>query len=561
VRELRGVSISLLAILLLSAVAVGPVLAAENTNEIVISDSAEYTKIQTDDYSVIFPRNGTKPMFIWWWNNQPEKVYVVHFKGLIEYATINGGDFSLANLSEAALFNKLVKDLNQADSKALLEAQKVGSDVMKAGEAVATAVLNHQLGKDKQASDRLESALLLVQRINETIADEDLQEAVNMTVAALEAAILAIGEGDDIEDALNEARAAVVDFLTAAIEHFVDAIQERVDARQWLMDMVKDFHPALLNFNAADWTISDILPIVAGSDTIGYNFTMNMTDTPNKFDFAEGKVSIAIRLYNTTVVENYVYSSNTISYNVTDGEMKMDLIINNWTWNFEPQSLELLDSQHITIAPALALWVDASCFNASGEKVEKFFTDMDTLEDDSMASNASFSSDGTNQVIQMKGIGNDAKPIIFKPTIKNVKIAGKSFGMASAAQITFDNETLGGFFEFVPYAILANVSADTSDVVPISASYFARGNHLRIYIQYPYFNGTLIHDPSIGVQQSVEEGPSYLVDVGQAGTREIQTLPALTVYPTLTGAVTAAFLAMAGAVLFIAFARKRPTFA
>ena len=84
---------------------------------------------------------------------------------------------------------------------------------------------------------------------------------------------------------------------------------------------------------------------------------------------------------------------------------------------------------------------------------------------------------------------------------------------------------------------------------------------LRVYIQCPYFNGTLIHDLSIGFQQSVAESPAYLMDVGQAGASEIQALPAVIVYPSLTGAVMAAILALAGAVLLMAFARRHPTFA
>jgi len=558
---LKSASVSLLAILFLSVIAAGPAFAAEDQNEIVISESAEYTKIQTDDYSVIFPRNGTKPMFIWWWNNQSEKVYVVHFKGLIEYATIGGSDFSLANLSEAALFNKLVKGLDQADSKALQGVEKVGMDAIRAGEAIATALLNSQIGKDKQASDRLESALSLVEKINETMPDENLQAAIRGAAEAIEAAILAIEEGGDVAAALESARKAVTEILTAAIEHFKDTIEERVDAREWLMETVKDFHPAMLHFSAAEWNISEIMPIAAGGKTIGYNFTMDLTDAPTKFDFAEGNISLAIRLYNTTVVENYEYSGKTISYNVSDGEMKIDLIINNWTWNFKPQSLELLDSQNVTISPALALWVDASCFNASGQVVEKFFQEMDTIDDESVTESASFKSDDAKYEIQMNDSENDIKQIKFKPTVKEVKIAGKSFGMASAAQVTFSNETLGGFFEFVPYAIQADTGSGTSEIVPVSASYFARGNHLRIYLQYPYFNGTMIHDPSIGVQKAVVESPNYLVGVGNAGTQDIQALPALAVYPTLTAAVSSALLALAGAALFIVFARRHPTFA
>ena len=245
-------------------------------------------------------------------------------------------------------------------------------------------------------------------------------------------------------------------------------------------------------------------------------------------------------------MENYEHTGSTISYSVAEGEMKKDLVINNWTWNFEPQMLQLLGPQNIAISPALALWVDVSCFNASGQRVEKFFSDMDELEDDSAVSNASFGSDGPHQVIQAKDPGDDAKPIKFKPAIKSMKIAGKSIGMASAAEITFHSGILGGFFELVPYAIRTNISSDLSEVAPVSAAYFAGGNHLRIYIQYPYFDGTLVHDPSIGVCSAAVENPAYMVEVGKTGAQEIQALPPLEVYPTIAASGAAALLAMAG---------------
>jgi len=293
--------------------------------------------------------------------------------------------------------------------------------------------------------------------------------------------------------------------------------------------------------------------------TDGFTVIFPRNQTKPMFIWWENNISIAIRIYNTTVIENYEQYGNSISYNVTDGEMKMDLIINNWTWNFEPQTVGLTDSSNATISPTLALWVDASCFNASGTKLEKYFTDLDDIEEDSLASSASFNANGTEQVIQMKDHGNDAKTFKFKPTIKSEKIAGKNFGMAAATEITFNNETLGGFFEFIPYAILVYPSHDTAEVVQINASYFAHGNHLRGYIRYPYFNETLVHDPSIGMQQASAQDPSYVVDVGQSGVASIQTIPALIGYPTLIGVVAAAVLAMAGATLFAVFARKHPT--
>lgn len=556
----KGVSLCLLVILLISAVAAWPVKAAADPKEIVITDEAEHTKIQTDDYTIIFPRNGTKPMFIWWDNAEPEKVYVVHFKGLIEYAVINGGDLSLSNLSESTLFSNLVEKIAQEDQQILRSLEKASSDTIKAGDDILSAISDFGLGKNTRAIvAKLETTLASIQGWGLDMADDGLQEAIDGAIGALGAAIDAVEAGGNPIPALNGAWTAVAVVLITAIDGFWETVQERVEARGGLIEKTKDFHPAMLHFSSANWTIGEIMPIRAGGNVIGYNFTMNLTEAPKRFEFVEGNIGIAIRIYNTTVVENYVHYGEAITYNVTDGEMKMDLIISNWTWNFDPQTIELENSTSISISPALALWVDASCFNASGTKADKFFTDMDEVEDESVASTASFRADGTDQVIRLKDTDNDAKAIKFKPTIKHVKIAGKSFGMASATTITFDNETLGGFFEFIPYAILANATEESSEAVSISASYFAHGNHLRIYIKYPYFNSTLIHDPSIGIQRAGGQSPSYIVDAGQSGAVSVQPLPVFLEYLSLTGAVAAAAVALAGAVLFAIFARRHPT--
>ena len=61
------------------------------------------------------------------------------------------------------------------------------------------------------------------------------------------------------------------------------------------------------------------------------------------------------------------------------------------------------------------------------------------------------------------------------------------------------NATFAGFFKFVPQAIITGgVTYNTTDV---TASYISAGNHMRLFIGYPYFGDcTLEHDPSIGVE-------------------------------------------------------------
>lgn len=43
--------------------------------------------IKTDVITVLFPARGMKPVFLWWYNEEPDKIYVVKYQGLIEFLT------------------------------------------------------------------------------------------------------------------------------------------------------------------------------------------------------------------------------------------------------------------------------------------------------------------------------------------------------------------------------------------------------------------------------------------------------------------------------------------
>ena len=46
-------------------------------------------KFETPLITLIFPAKGTKPMFLWWYTNKSDEVYVVKFQGIIEYLTFD----------------------------------------------------------------------------------------------------------------------------------------------------------------------------------------------------------------------------------------------------------------------------------------------------------------------------------------------------------------------------------------------------------------------------------------------------------------------------------------
>jgi hypothetical protein len=51
----------------------------------LIEEQSGWKKIETEVMTILFPTGGRKPMFLWWYNKEPDKVYVVKYQGLIEF--------------------------------------------------------------------------------------------------------------------------------------------------------------------------------------------------------------------------------------------------------------------------------------------------------------------------------------------------------------------------------------------------------------------------------------------------------------------------------------------
>ena len=65
-----------------------PVLADGSSNQesqVQLSEQNGWKIIETDVITVLFPAGGAKPMFLWWYKNQTDKVYVVKYQGLYEF--------------------------------------------------------------------------------------------------------------------------------------------------------------------------------------------------------------------------------------------------------------------------------------------------------------------------------------------------------------------------------------------------------------------------------------------------------------------------------------------
>ncbi|MFB0568823.1 MAG: hypothetical protein ACETV0_04335, partial [Nitrososphaeria archaeon] len=70
-----------------------------------------------------------------------------------------------------------------------------------------------------------------------------------------------------------------------------------------------------------------------------------------------------------------------------------------------------------------------------------------------------------------------------------------------------DDGSLAGWFKFVNASKVTYPDGDVENH-PVRAAYIEAGNHLRLYMIYPYFDdATLEHDPSIGLDVEETTGP------------------------------------------------------
>jgi len=406
-----------LAFLLMSMTA--PIVLVNNANaaepqrlQVSYGPYGKWMKIQTELITILFPAGGKKPMFLWWYANDTNNIYVVKYKGLIEYTTL---DYN---------YYRVTCEANQLTIQERLEAK----------------------------------------------------------------------------------------YATPMPEPYRTQIRNRIRA---YLGQVLDLHPALLPFSACRWNLTGPKEVTRddGVSYISFNFTL--VDAPKIFDFADGNVTIRCRFYATDATES---AHGLYSYTVKAGELKMDFIVQNWEWNIDRLNdlFEYLESLGYTVPKlkaGLALWVDMASLN---------LTKLSTAEQDI---------DTTLQTLPESVADVQPEPIEANSSVSDIIAGGQRIQVKNKIasdtamldvgtrlyerfrlKFAKESQTLAGFFDFVNTAIIINSTTGEPSVVNVRAAYMQRGNHLRLFIGYPYFSSNILeHDPSIGVEQAIPWLPINLI--------------------------------------------------
>lgn len=272
----------------------------------------------------------------------------------------------------------------------------------------------------------------------------------------------------------------------------------------WKIGNTTGLHAPYLPFSGCTWRLDGPENVTEGDvKYLSFNFTL--MDVPGyrpNFQFAQNNTILRCRFYYTPSTED-VYGK--YQYSVNAGELKIDIVIKNWEWNIdklEPiiEGLRELGFDIPQGKAALALWVNLASINMT--KLEIAEEDVESTQDTDLTETASTAEnmyvEGKKVSVVQDKIGKDEIPLQNRGRER--------------FRVRFEkgNATFAGFFKFVPKAIVTDgITYNTTDV---TAAYISAGNHMRLFIGYPYFgNCTLEHDPSIGVESVTPWLPTNLL--------------------------------------------------
>jgi len=80
--------------------------------------------VENDVITILFPTGGKKPMFLWWYTNDPSNINVVKFKGLIEYVTYEEPYFLWKAQAEAWRIGERIQAHYYTPGQHILQAMK-----------------------------------------------------------------------------------------------------------------------------------------------------------------------------------------------------------------------------------------------------------------------------------------------------------------------------------------------------------------------------------------------------------------------------------------------------
>jgi len=535
---IRSLKVWSLVILFLIAFSPLVVYAAPAEQQAKVEDKGGLKVIYSGLIGVAVPANGTNPMFFWWDENDNSTIYQMKYGGLSE-SWFPPGQFKhilMVNDDQdyKGQFKKLLENTSLVqDEKYLDEKEKqidvTNEKVQTLGQLIKSLLVGLE---DKNLDNIINKINDLIKEI-QSWSDSSTKDEILRELTSLKEKMT------DFKDKNNNGRPkddiVKLGELIKEIQELEDNISKKAnDNIRKEKDIIakekesqpvnfKPIHPFYFPFNKGVWTLEGPFNIKAGDQIIGVQFNWELAKVPDqKWAFLEGNVEIRNRLYFTSVQEKV---DNTLM-NLTKAELKSDLIIKKWEWNFD-SFYSLLNSNVSKfsdlsiisnyIKPYLSLNIHftavrptAKVFDSLNQMVNS--EDLEDFEDLNIVQ-------GKNGIKMHLG---EAKDQDFE--IEQTEMVGHSNILPGL--ILAKNSTIGGFFRFVPNATVINATvtypstqsteSGQSKQVKVRGFFWPAGGQVKAFLVYPYFgNGILEHDPSIGVISPLvkSDAPSAKVTV------------------------------------------------
>jgi len=337
----------------------------------VVVDVDGWKLVQTDVITVMFPANGSKPVFIWWYTADNTTVYVVHFKGLVEYYRLNK-TFSRKWLADQVLAETLAKraGVSEAVRELLTYVRNISTTLHQ---------IQHLLTDEQyeQALNLVEEAISKATELSSWAEKEGLED-ISLKVSELldaldnlKEAVMKASPGEAML-AYGQAMEAVNSLRSLCGQYTAEESQKMGVVGQTLHELAVSMHPPLLPFDGCFWELEGPEEFTDDKgNPAGLAFAFRLVECPiPKFSFVEGNVTIRCRLYYAAAEESV---DELINYTVTLGELKIDLLVDGWVWNVDliQEALEKLKEEGFEVPDldydkaGLGLWLTAASLNAS----------------------------------------------------------------------------------------------------------------------------------------------------------------------------------------------------
>ena len=299
--------------------------------------------IETDVIGLALHKH--RPFFAWWYVKDNETIYIVHYKGLIEYLMWPIVSLVKPYSWAEEVFEGLMEDMHDyygfvREVGSLV--REIHAEVMMLHVPVSEEEIDELMNKTSELAEAVEELLEWATNIGAEELAEHL-EAMNATLTEMMALLEELRENRQDYAALRELKnrahelrrewhMAMHDLFSRWCEWVRERMHEMKEFTRRARK-VKLLHPPLFSFAEGNWTLTGPENITAPNGTvIGLWFAYELAEVYNPtFEFAEGNITIRCRMYFVPVIER----AGEINYTVTRAELKQDIVILGWRWNID----------------------------------------------------------------------------------------------------------------------------------------------------------------------------------------------------------------------------------